>query len=88
MLLQFLFQEKQIEVQCLAGDVVKFYMVPATYSSDGLYVATWRYDEIEPFPACLGAETILLAHVHVGEQNGQPTLGGYLHQEVTAYATV
>lgn len=44
---------------------VTFYAVPASYSDDGLYLATWASGEYEPVPACAASEARLLARLAV-----------------------
>ena len=44
-----------------AGENVKIYKVPTNYSADELFIAKWKYGEIEPFPACYTHEATLAA---------------------------
>ena len=79
----FTYNGKLIDVACKAGDTVKLYAVPETYSTDGLYAAVWRQGEVEPAPACLGSETRLLAHVAIQQEDEQLTVSGHMAQGVS-----
>ena len=50
------------ELDCDNAENIKVYRVPDDYSVDGLYIAKWKYGEIEPFPACLGSDAHLIAN--------------------------
>lgn len=63
---------------CEAGDYVKIYKVPKSYSDDGLYIAKWRYGELEPAPACAGDAMELIADLQASEQDGQVVYNGMI----------
>ena len=79
----FTYTGNSIDVACKAGDTVKLYAVPLSYSDDGLYAAVWRQGEVEPAPACLGSSTTLLAHVTIQQEDDRLTVSGQLAQGVS-----
>lgn len=48
---------------------IKLYSVSKDYSNDGLFVSTWRNDEIEQIPACAIEDQTLLAHIAIAQNN-------------------
>ena len=81
--MQFTYKGKNVEIACAAGDTVKLYEVPESYSADGFYAAVWRYGDVEPAPACRGDAAFLLAHVTVQEDGDKLTAFGYMAEGVS-----
>lgn len=89
MKITFAFREKRVELPCAEGDSVTLYSVCTDYSPDGLYIARWCYGETEPYPACLGSDTTVLARVTIQlDMDNKPIINGFLHKEVSAHATL
>lgn len=62
-------QVNGLTLEVTAPCQVKVYDVPTDYSEDGKYVACWNPGtEYEPYPACLGSDSHLVAHVVVNRE--------------------
>lgn len=59
MIVSFKFEEQYFEYTT-EKNIIKVYSVPKEYSEDGLYVADYSMDEVEPIPASEQSETKLL----------------------------
>lgn len=78
MKITFTHKKKKAEIPVFGPVEVKLYAVGADYSADGYFAAVWASQELEPMPACAMADTELLAHIRVTEQDS----GEYALQEV------
>ncbi|MBQ9452493.1 MAG: hypothetical protein IJU65_04265 [Desulfovibrio sp.] len=84
--MEITFKKAKVTVDCQSGDRVKLYTVPAAYSEDELYLAHWRYGQVEPMPACAGREAELLADLTIVQEGETQTATGYRAEGVTVNA--
>ena len=61
----FTHKRKKSELTVFGPSEAKCYAVPASYSEDGYYLATWGPGEYEPVPSCAVDAVTLLAHLAV-----------------------
>lgn len=61
MIITFKYNDEEYTHQ-LRNNVIKIYEVPKEYSSDGLYIADYKIDGIEPMPSSDSTKTKLLYH--------------------------
>lgn len=64
------------EIAANPGDRLKVYQVPDSYSDDGIYIARWQRNAIEPYPGCLGCEAEILADLVVNETGASGWMNG------------
>ncbi len=53
------YQGQQVETALAAGESLTLYAVPQDYSTDGLFLAVWGRNELEPLPACAAPALLL-----------------------------
>lgn len=66
MKITFSYGRKKVACELAAGQRLRLYSVPADYSEDGFYAATWERERLEPVPACDATRTKLLADLECG----------------------
>ena len=67
------YDKEPIPVSLSSGQSIALYGVPTEYSDDGLYLAQWGDEELEPLPAC-GAWALLLRLSLSSQGNGEEEL--------------
>lgn len=65
MKITFTYKKKKSELTVFGPSEAKYYAVPASYSEDGYYLATWGPGEYEPVPSCEVDAVTLLAHLAI-----------------------
>lgn len=63
------YQGQQVEASLTAGESLTLYAVPQEYSQDGLFLAVWGRNELEPVPAC--AVPALLLRLSMSDGMGE-----------------
>lgn len=58
------------ESEIYAGQHLRLWAVPLSYSEDGLVVSVWGAGELEPYPACLGSEMRLMGEFECRQESG------------------
>ena len=61
---------QSVESEVYAGQHLRLWGVPPTYSEDGLAVSVWGAGELEPYPACLGSEMRLMGEFECRQESG------------------
>ncbi len=79
------YQGQQVETALTAGDSLTLYAVPQEYSEDGLFLAVWGRNELEPIPAC-AVPTLLLRLSMSDGMNGEAAPVEHFKAEGVTYA--